>query len=75
VLFCFPLRIDKRVHDLHTRDMTNAQNADEAVDAEDFAYECPECGDGHDGMTTGTEWCPSCQHDIDSPEDDEEETA
>lgn len=23
-------------------------------------YECPECGTGHDGMTTGTEWCPGC---------------
>lgn len=33
---------------------------------DDFAYECPDCGEGHDGMTTGTELCPNCQDDADN---------
>lgn len=24
-------------------------------------YECPDCGELHDGATTGTERCPSCE--------------
>jgi predicted RNA-binding Zn-ribbon protein involved in translation (DUF1610 family) len=24
-------------------------------------YECPDCGEAHDGMTTGTEYCPDCE--------------
>lgn len=30
-------------------------------DDENLAYECPDCGNFHDGMTTGTEWCPDCE--------------
>jgi uncharacterized protein (DUF983 family) len=36
---------------------------DIAADAEEFPYECPDCGEGHDGMSTGTEYCPSCEVD------------
>ena len=43
------------------------------IEEEDFAYECPTCGEGHDGMTTGTELCESCQMDADNPEEEEEE--
>lgn len=46
---------------------------DDELDEEEFAYECPECGEGHDGMITGTEYCPACQDDIDHPEDDDED--
>ena len=28
-----------------------------------WAYECPDCGEGHDGMDTGTERCRSCEED------------
>ena len=34
-----------------------------ADDAENLPYECPDCGDRHDGMTTGTERCPDCEDD------------
>lgn len=27
------------------------------------SYECPDCGELHDGATSGTEWCPSCEQD------------
>ena len=30
------------------------------VDPYADSYECPDCGEGHDGMTTGTEYCPGC---------------
>lgn len=36
---------------------------DSAVDAESLPYECPDCGDRYDGMTTGTERCPDCEDD------------
>lgn len=31
-------------------------------DAENLPYECPDFGDRHDGMTTGTERCPDCEN-------------
>lgn len=32
------------------------------VIAEDLPYECPDCGEHHDGMATGTERCPDCEN-------------
>lgn len=29
-------------------------------------YECPECGEEHEGDITGTEYCPDCQVDRDN---------
>jgi len=29
-----------------------------------LAYECPDCGGIHDGTTTGTEQCPSCDQEL-----------
>jgi uncharacterized protein (DUF983 family) len=46
------------------------KTADEITDELEFPYECPDCGEGHDGMTTGTERCPSCENDTDDSEDD-----
>ena len=33
---------------------------------DDLVMECPDCGDRHDGRTTGTELCPPCQEDNDA---------
>ncbi|OBG21506.1 hypothetical protein A5768_25705 [Mycolicibacterium fortuitum] len=32
-----------------------------ADDVENLPYECPDCGNRHDGMTSGTERCPDCE--------------
>lgn len=38
---------------------------DELADVVDgLGYECPDCGERHDGATTGTERCPSCEEDL-----------
>ena len=52
---------------LKTVVLSNAAIATRSI-AED-AYECPECGAGHDGMTTGTERCPECAEGSDVEED------
>lgn len=36
-------------------DMTDDEHAEAGH------YECPDCGEWHDGMTTGTELCPDCE--------------
>lgn len=44
-----------------------------SIDEQDeleYPYECPDCGEGHDGTVTGTEKCPSCEHDTDDDEDE-----
>lgn len=33
----------------------------DVVDCYQLPYECPDCGDRHDGMTTGTERCRGCE--------------
>ena len=43
---------------IQTRHEAPAKAEDTEADAQ--PYECPECGAGHDGATTGTEWCPGC---------------
>ena len=30
-------------------------------DVVDFPYECPDCGEGHEGDVSGTERCPDCE--------------
>ncbi len=41
-----------------------AWTRDAVAEVEAAPYECPECGAGHDGATTGTEWCPACTQDV-----------
>lgn len=39
------------------------EEENEVEENEKFPYECPECGDRHDGTDTGTELCRNCQED------------
>ncbi|CAN5422934.1 hypothetical protein BH09ACT9_BH09ACT9_00450 [soil metagenome] len=44
----------------------NANHCEDCESCDCFLqYECPDCGEGHDGMTTGTEYCEGCQQDRD----------
>lgn len=49
--------------DQHPRGRVNAAAGIGAEAVDDLPYECPDCGEPHDGMATGTERCPGCQED------------